>query len=161
LVRDSKIIDFKLALNFAKGNDEFLTPLGLRKGLKTLFNDYPFPAELKAESLPDIQAYYQDLSRRYGYTVEVPRHVLSLQSAELIERNKLEEAEKMLFYMQERYPKSADVYWRLGNIAMQRGELEKARDLYKKMLTVMSGDVGMIKSKIALVEKKIAEKRKR
>ena len=121
-----------------------------------MFNDYPFPPELEVNNLEDILAVYEKLSKQYGFKVDVPAQVLTIQSDNLMEKRKIVEAKSVLSYILEKYPYSADAYWRLGNLSLRTGHLEEVRDYLRKSLEILTDDVGMIKSRLEMVEKRIA-----
>ncbi len=51
LVKEKGGRDFEFHQNFIPNNDEFIQPLGLRTGLKSLFKEYPFPEEKEIAGL--------------------------------------------------------------------------------------------------------------
>jgi uncharacterized protein len=148
---------FQLGLNFIEGNDEFISPLGLRKGIKTLFQNYPFPENVKVNTLNDILTHYKKLSDEYGFEVDVPDLVLSQQSDKLSQVQKINQALEIWQYMLEKYPNSGNALWRLANYHQNEGDLIKAKGYYGKMLDSMGSDVGMIKNMFDLVNKMINE----
>ena len=148
---------FSLALNFIEQNDEFLQPLGIKKGLKELFSDYPFPEEREVEELDDVISFYKELSQRYGYEVDPPEHVLTVQSDKLMERGKMAEVVSILEYAMEHYPRAANSYFRMSNILFRGGELEPARDYLKKAVELIPFDSGMLSSRLARLERRINE----
>jgi len=150
--------DFDLILNFIQGNDEFLQPLGLKKGLKTLFNDYPFPENMKVETLDDILAYYQRLSQQYGFDVDAPELVLTHYGADhLMETGRIDEAMTILKYNMKKHPQAANAYWRMANIDLRAGNLENARGYLEKMVELVPFDNAMIRSRLSNVQKRINE----
>ncbi len=150
--------DFTLALNFIEGNDEFLQPLGLRKGLNTLFTDYPFPENIKVETLDDILVHYERLSEKYGFNVDAPEHILTSRGADhLLENGKTDEAVMILKYNMKKYPQAANAYWRMANIDLRSGNLENAKGYLEKMVELVPSDNAMIRSRLCMVEKRINE----
>ena len=157
IIKRTNPAEFKLSLNFIEGNDEFISPMGLRKGLKTLFDDYPFPQDIKVEKLDNILAYYRKLSEKYGFEVDIPELILTFQSDNLKEKGNVDEAVVILDYMIEKYPYSANGYWRLGNISQISGNLQQAREYYRKVLEVHPNDVDIVRSRLSMIERKINE----
>ena len=150
--------DFTLSLNFIEGNDEFLQPLGLRKGLKALFIAYPFPENSKVEMLADILGHYDRLSKKYGFNVDAPEHILTSRGADhLMENGKIDEAVTILKYNMKKYPYAANAYWRMANIDLRAGNLEKAKGYLEKMVELLPFDNAMIRSRLSMVEKRINE----
>jgi predicted alpha/beta superfamily hydrolase/thioredoxin-like negative regulator of GroEL len=147
---------FSLVLNFIPGNDEFLQRLGLREGLKKLFESYPFPEKRPVEKLDDILAFYRELSQEYGFEAEPPELVLTVQGDGLMERGKVREVIEILKYTMERYPRAANSYIRMANILMENGDLENARDYLQKTVERVPHDSGMLRSRLVALEKRIA-----
>jgi len=148
--------DFTLALNFIEGNDEFLQPLGLRKGLKILFKDYPFPETIKVETLDDILGHYEKLSQKYDFNVDAPEHILTSRGADhLMEKGKIDDAVTILKYNMKKYPQAANAYGRMANIDLRAGNMEKARGYLEKMVELVPSDNAMIRSRLSMVEKRI------
>ena|GEM_PF-466107 len=156
LVRELDLTDFRLHLNYIKDNDEFIQPLGLRAGLKAMFQDYPFPENREVNGLDDIQDFYRGLSAVYGFPVDPPEHVLSMQTYGLLNRGKRAEALDVVKYLQANYPRSANAYMILANLYQQDGDLEKALEAYRKMVEILPSDVGMIQSRIETLERRVS-----
>jgi predicted alpha/beta superfamily hydrolase len=152
---------FRLITDYIRDNDEFLTPLGFHKGIKSLFNDYPFPEGMQVDALQDILGFYTRLSKEYGFTVDVPDHVLTMQSDSLMDRGKTDEMLEVLHFMLEADPRSTNALWRLGNHSERIGELEKAVETYQRMIKFMGSDAGMITGRIEQLKKKIEARRKK
>ncbi len=156
LVRDLDLPDFRLHLNYIQDNDEFIQPLGLRRGLKAMFQDYSFPEDKEVNGLVDIQDFYRGLSAVYGFPVDPPEHVLSMQTYGLLNRGKRAEALEVVKYVQANYPRSANAYMILANLYQQDGELESALDALRKMVEILPSDVGMIESRIETLERRVS-----
>jgi tetratricopeptide (TPR) repeat protein len=146
---------FSLTLNFIAGNDEFLQRLGLREGFKKLFEDYPFPENRKVEGLDDVLSFYRELSVRYGFEVDPPEHVLTVQGDRLMEHGNINAVMDILRYTMVRYPDAANSYFRMANILLREGELEEARTYLQKTLERVPFDNGMIRSRLEQLETQI------
>jgi predicted alpha/beta superfamily hydrolase len=123
--------------DFLNENTDFISPTGVKEGLKTLFKGYPFPGTLTVGGLGDIRAYYADLSKRMGFDIDIPEHVLAMQSDNLVQKGKIEKALEILHFTEKKYPTSANAVWRLANIYRSRGERAKAIGYYKKCLKLI------------------------
>jgi predicted alpha/beta superfamily hydrolase len=156
LVGEMNIPGFRLHLNYIKDNDEFIQPMGLRSGLKAMFLDYPFPEDREVNGLDDILGFYEELSKAYGFPVDAPEHVLSMQTYGLLDRGRRGEAVEVLKYTQAHYPRSANAYMIFANLYMEDGELEKALDSYKRMIEILPSDVGMIQGRIDMLERRVS-----
>ena len=143
---------FSLELNFREHHDEFIQPFGLREGIKKLFVDYPFPEDLVIEGLKDIAAYYGKLSAEYGFSIDVPEHVLTIQSDKLTDRGKTEEALAIWHYMIDHYPRPGNAYWRLANYHRERENKELAIEYFKKLIDLYP-DVAMARRYLEELEK--------
>lgn len=115
-------------------NGDFLAPSGLRQGLTLLFDGYEFPSGVGVTSLAEIAAHYDGLSERYGYDVVIPDLVLAMQSDNLVQSGRSDEAIETLEYLVELYPHSLNGYWRLAGIYRERGEIDRAIHYYRKCL---------------------------
>jgi len=152
LVDTTQPAGFTLELDFREHHDEFLQPFGLREGIKKLFVDYPFPEDLVIEGLKDIAAYYGKLSAEYGFSIDVPEHVLTIQSDKLTDRGKTEEALAIWKYMIDNYPHPGNAYWRLANYYRERGNKELAIEYFKKLIDLYP-DVAMARRYLEELEK--------
>jgi predicted alpha/beta superfamily hydrolase len=127
---------FAYRLDVVEENGDFLAPTGLREGLTLVFRGYEFSATAEAASLAEIEKYYAGLSRHYGYDVAIPDMVLAMQSDNLAQSGRVDEAIEMLERLVAIYPASLNGWWRLGGIYRERGETEKAIHCYRKCLEV-------------------------
>lgn len=155
IAEKSGLKGFRIELNYIPENDEFVTPLGIRTGLKELFIDYPFPEDRKVESLDDILSFYQELSAEYEYAVDAPDHVLTIASDTLEREGKQKEMLRILQYMLDKNPSSGNALWRLGNHSERMGELEKAAEYYSQIIKYLGSDVGMIEKRLDHILKMI------
>jgi len=128
--------EFEWKLEVVEENGDFLAPTGLREGLTLLFSAYEFPADTGIASLADIEVYYTELSERYEYEVAIPDMVLTVQSDNLAQNGRVDEAIEMLERLVVLYPHSLNGWWRLAGIYRERGETERALHYYRKCLEV-------------------------
>lgn len=155
IVKGAGLKGFRLMFNYISEKDDFITPLGLKTGLKELYINYPFPEDLEVRSLDEILFYYKNLSKEYGYDVDAPDLVLTMQSDKLQEKGIQKEMLRILNYMLDRNPTSGNALWRLGNYFEDSGELEKAVDYYQRMIDFMGSDTGMIQDRLNHIRKMI------
>jgi len=156
LVDTTQPAGFTLELNFREYHDEFIQPFGLREGIKKLFADYPFPKDMVVESIRDIAAYYGEMSAKYGFSIDVPEHVLTIQSDKLSERGKTEEAVAIWHYMIDHYPRPGNAYWRLANYHRELENNELAIEYFKKLIDLYP-DVAMARKYLEELEKEEKE----
>jgi hypothetical protein len=155
IAKKGRVTGFRLELNYISEKDDFITPLGLKTGLKELFINYPFPEDLEVRSLEEILSYYKNLSKEYEYNVDAPDLVLTMQSDKLQEKGLNNEMIRILNYMLDRNPTSGNALWRLGNYCEESGELEKAAEYYQRMIDFMGSDTGMIQDRLNYIHKMI------
>jgi len=158
-VQDARCEGFRLELEFLPDSNEFLVPFKIRDGLRELFDGYAFPDDAAVESLDDILAHYRKLSADYGFEVDVPEHVLTVQSDSLMQRGRTDEMLRVLHYMLESNPSSANALWRLGNHHEHLGELEQAVACYERMIAALGSDAGMVRRRVDELERRINEQR--
>ncbi len=128
--------EFEWKVEVVEENGDFLAPSGLREGLTLLFSAYEFPVDIELASLAEIEAYYAELSERYGYEVAIPDMVLAMGSDNLAQSGRVDEAIEMLERLVALYPASLNGWWRLAGIYRERGEIERALHYYRKCLEV-------------------------
>lgn len=159
LIEEKKPQEFKLVLNYLPENNDFISPTGLREGIKTLFFKYLIPKNQRIENLSDITVYYNDLSQELGFEVDIPGHVLTTQSDNLASENKEKEAVEIYHYMIKTNSQVANAYWRLASISIRDEDYNSAKDYLGKMMEVIEGDIGMIKQRYDFVIKKLEEQK--
>ncbi len=128
--------EFEWKVEIVEENGDFLAPSGLREGLTLLFDAYEFPADVGVVSLTEIQAYYAELSQRYGYHVAIPDMVLAMGADNLTQSDRTDEAIEMLEYLVSLYPHSLNGWWRLAGVYRERGDIGRAIHYYRKCLEV-------------------------
>ena len=135
IVENRKRSDFTLIVNTIEDReDDVVPPPGLRKGLKIYFKEYKFPGEIEIGGLEDLNQYYQNLSQKYGYEVDIPEFTLVRQGDKLEERGKLEEAKIVFEYIVEKYPHDLNSYARLADLHRRWGNYDLAIQYYEQFL---------------------------
>jgi predicted alpha/beta superfamily hydrolase len=147
---------FRFKLEIREPSGYFITPLPFKEGLRMLFQGHKLPENFQIDSLKDIVGYYETLSDKYGFAVDVPTHMLTFEGAKLSQQRKTQEAIEVFEYQLSLYPKSLNALWQLGESYRGMGEFEKARDYYKKFLEIRDIDVAMIHHRLNQVERIIA-----
>jgi tetratricopeptide (TPR) repeat protein len=136
IVDEGKRKGFSLILN-PLGEDEAddrIPSPGLKKGLKAFFKRYNFPGNKEIDGLEDLIRYYQDLSKEYGYEIDLPEFTLIKQGDKLQERKKYEEARKMFEYVEEHYPQNLNSYHRLAELHRIEGNYDRSIRYYERFL---------------------------
>jgi predicted alpha/beta superfamily hydrolase/Flp pilus assembly protein TadD len=156
LLATEKPDGFRYEVEFREPSGYFIPPLPFRESFRMLFAGHKLPDDFQTNTIDDIIAYYEKLSDQYGFHVDPPSHMLTFEGAKLSRQGKSNEAQALFEYQLSLNPKSLNALFQLGEIHLQRGQLEKAREYYKAFLDIRDIDVAMIKSRLAMVEKMIA-----
>lgn len=107
------------------------------EGLQFLFSDWKFPgAKLKDATFQDVEAYYDQLSEKYGYKVEIPVMVLVELGNEMIKKNKIDEALEILKYNVKLYPGEPTAHFNLGLAYETKGAIELAVQHIQKAVEI-------------------------
>jgi len=135
VVEEGKKNDFTLIVNqLEKTELNIISSPRLRSGLETYYKDYKIPQELQINGLEDLQEYYQNLSQKYGYDVDIPEFTLVRQGDKLYERGKLNEAKIVFEYIVEKYPHDLNSYARLADLHRKWGNYDLAIKYYEQLL---------------------------
>jgi len=135
VVEKGKKRDFSLIINqLVKRESGIISSPRLREGLEIFFKDYRFPQDIQINGLEDLKAYYQNLSQKYGYEVDVPEFTLVRQGDRLDERGQLEAAKIVFEYIVEKYPNDLNSYARLADLHRRWGNYELAIQYYEELL---------------------------
>lgn len=127
--------DFTLLVNqLEKRESNIISSPRLREGLETFFKDYKFPQDLQINGLGDLKVYYKNLSKKYGYDVDIPEFTLVRQGDKLDERGKLNEAKIVFEYIVEKYPHDLNSYARLADLHRRWGNYDLAIKYYEQLL---------------------------
>jgi tetratricopeptide (TPR) repeat protein len=124
--------------------------------LKTLFSGYQLPKDIIIGRLDDIKKYYQILSEKLGYPVNISDRILTEAGERLREDGNNEEVKRILEYTLELYPKSLDGLFRLAQMNVSEGKFEKAKELYVEFLKIRPQEA-IVQNKLKSVEKIINE----
>jgi tetratricopeptide (TPR) repeat protein len=143
---------FDLRLNDISGNDEFIVPLGLKKGLRALFADYYVPPDRHYGSLAEIETFYAGLSERYGFDVAPAEWIMTKSADALIEQKEYAKAVEMLEYQTLLYPNMLNGWWRLAGVAAEQGETARAIELYRKCVEINPSVKNFVERRIKALE---------
>ena len=135
VVEKRKRSDFTLIINqLVKRESGIISSPRLRERLEAFCKDYGFPQDIQINGLEDLKAYYQNLSQKYGYEVDVPEFTLVRQGDKLEERDKLKEAKIVFEYIVEKYPHDLNSYARLADLHRRWGNYDMAVQYYDQLL---------------------------
>jgi len=135
--------------------DPAIPPPGLREGLKEFFKEYSLPEEVEIAGLEDIEAYYQALSRDYGYEIDIPERTLIMQADDLQRKLRSDEAEAIYEYVVTRYPHNLDSYMRLAEMHRRMGDYDRSIEYYEEFLARRPEP--MIQSRLDELRKYVSE----
>ncbi len=124
--------DFKWQVKLIK--DEGHVPYNsVYEGLPFVFSDWKYPREkLKEATFREVKAYYNQLSKKYGYNVEVPVMVLVNLGNDMVRKNKVNEALEVLKYNVKLYPGDPRAQFYLGLAYEKKGDITLAVKHIKK-----------------------------
>ena len=121
---DSNLI-WKLDVLENEGHVPFIS---LYNALKFIFPDYSLSDEkIKEFDFNQLEAYYKDLSKRYGCELEIPSSMLFEFAFKFMPEKDYDKVIEVLLKYTEIYPYSDSVYMRLGQIYYLKGEIEKSK----------------------------------
>ena len=108
----------------------------LVEGLRNLFDGWKITKRLTEDSFPEIRAQVEGRLARFGVPGDLPEDALKDLGGTLVGEKKYGKAVEVLQYRAQCYPRSADAQVGLGDAYRQDGQKEKARDCYRKALTL-------------------------
>ncbi len=105
--------------------------------LHTLYPDFnPFNPRENLESLDKVTQHFDRLSTRYGYAIKAPISVLFNLGFHTILSKNLIAAEEIFQYAIEVYPEGKESYLGMGLVYRAQGQLERAKIMIEKALTI-------------------------
>ncbi len=136
---------------------KFISSLGVRSGLKTIFADYPLKENTEINGLTDLKNHFLNLSQIYDYQVEIPEHFLVTQYDKLKDQRKTREATEILDFILQQNPQSGNGLWRKVNVHIDNGNLPEAIECLEMMMKNMGSDSGMIRGRVDRLKKMMTE----
>jgi hypothetical protein len=88
---------------------------GLFAGLEFVFVDWKLPPEVAAAGPEEIRAYYEWLSRDYGFATGIPEQAVLSAASSLLWQNGEKAASEVLQFIAREYPSSPDALALLGS----------------------------------------------
>ncbi|MFG1691173.1 alpha/beta hydrolase-fold protein [Gemmatimonadota bacterium] len=125
---------FRWRIDIQEPTGLFLPPVGIRAGLRDLFQAYPLPTDSRITGLPDLQDHYGRLSDLYGFTVDPPDLVLTLNGADLSRAGEHEVALDIFLELHRLYPASMNGVWQLAHVYRELGDTATAIGYYEECL---------------------------
>jgi len=121
---------YKFENFFIDENHATMPYIGLIKGLRFNFSDWRIPEEIVMKGLDAVDLYYENLSEKYGVNVEASEALLNYMGYNT--KGGLETAIRIFKTNVERHPNSPNVYDSLGEAYENNGQLDLAKENYKK-----------------------------
>jgi len=105
-------------------------------GLRKIYAGWQIPRDpgtgAIAGGMKEVEAHFNNLSQKFGYTVPVPEPVINQVGYQLLFGEQVEDAVAAFKSNIERYPNSANVYDSLAEAYERSGRIELATPLYEK-----------------------------
>ena len=109
------------------------------EGLQFVFSDWKYPRErLKEATFREVKTYYNQLSEKYGYNIEIPVMVLINLGNDMVSKNKVDEALEIHKYNVKLYPNNTMPHFYLGLAYEKNGEIALAVKHIKKAVELDS-----------------------
>ncbi len=115
------------------GSIPFLT---ISDSIKFIFSDWQLTNAIAMEGIDAINNHYQNRSKKYGFTTQIPEATLNLVGYQLLQAGENKKAIDVFKYNVELYPNSANVYDSLGDAFKAQGLKKKALKSYKKAVSI-------------------------
>jgi predicted alpha/beta superfamily hydrolase len=104
----------------------------LYEELQLLYSDWQMPNDLFQGGLKAVKSFYDDLSRKYGYAVDVPESAYSGLATYVYNQVSTEAAVGVAQLYVQAYPESSLAYFLLGRFHHLSGAFEEAKKDYEK-----------------------------
>jgi len=100
--------------------------IGQTQAYRNLYNKFLCPKKVISQGLSDIEVFYKELSKKYGYQIKPTYRSVNQAGYLALSRNNIDEAIKIFKKNVSRYPYKADGYDSLADGLEANGELNKA-----------------------------------
>ncbi len=120
-------------------NGEHVPPDALVEGLRALFQGWKITSPLTESSFAEIRAQVDGRLEKFGVPGKIDEEALKGLGDSLLGEKKFVRALEVLEYRAASYPQSADAQVGLGDGYRQSGNLDKARECYKRALVIAPG----------------------
>ena len=131
LTRKAKSLNWKLH-KFEDEDHGTVPLLSLLEGLKYIYPDWRLSDQYAYKGVKAIKNHYADLSKRYGYHIQVTEATLNAIGYQFLGSSEKNKAIKVFIYNTELYPNSANVYDSLGDAYDSKGDTTSAIINYQK-----------------------------
>jgi tetratricopeptide (TPR) repeat protein len=111
----------------------FVPSLELKQPLRTIFGGFYPPQEAALNSLPDIQAYYGEAGKRFGFEVDPPAFFLAIKSDEFSRAGRAAASREVLEYSLSLRPEDTNASFRLANLLLGAWDLDQAEAIFRRL----------------------------
>jgi len=111
----------------------FVPSLELKQSLRTIFAGFYPLQETALNSLADIQAYYREVSRRFGFELDPPAFFLAIKSDDFSRAGRTAAAREVLEYSLDLRPEDTNAAFRLANLFFGAWDLNQAEAIFRKL----------------------------
>jgi len=108
----------------------------LYEGLKSLYADSIMPNDVLPGGWPAVEAFYRDLSKRYGYPVEIPESAYGRMVIQLARADRQQDALELAKLWVKKFPRSSWPIFQLGARHLRLGDPAQARTCYERALQI-------------------------
>ncbi|UCE58526.1 MAG: tetratricopeptide repeat protein [Phycisphaerales bacterium] len=107
---------------------------GLYMGLETLYAHWRIPNGLMDQGVDALEGHFTNLSREFGYDIEIPEYTLNALGYRLLNRDRIDQAIAVFQRNVQTYPDACNVYDSLGEAYLVNRDYDRAEANYKKAL---------------------------
>ncbi len=122
------------ALEIPDEGHNYVPYKAIYEGLKSAYSDWTMPAEVLQDGMEGIKTFYNNLSEKYGYPIDVPESAYFNLANYVYNQVSTEAAVNISKLYVEAYPDSSFANYRLGRFYQLMGELELAIKCYQKAI---------------------------
>ncbi len=119
-------------MNFIIEDHNTIPHIAIGKGLRYIFSDWMVSNDVIQAGLDAVDEHYAKVSEKYGMEIEANEGLLNMMGYTFLQNENSEESIKIFKANIERNPDSANVYDSLGEAYETIGQLELAKEYYKK-----------------------------
>ena len=101
-------------------------------GLEFLYSDWRLPDDIAGKGIDEIKNHYSNLSRKFGYTIDIPEPFINRQGYLLMGQGEIKQAIELFEYNVKMFPNSNNVYDSMGEGYESNGQFKLALKYYKK-----------------------------
>jgi hypothetical protein len=138
----------------------------LYEGLKSIYYDWKIPNDLLTGGIKAIESFYNELSKKYGYPIDVPEYAYSNLANYVYNQVSTEAAVEISVLYVDNYTESSFAHYKLGRFLHLADDLNAAKKSYQRAIKFEnktsnpdSERLIMYKINLQKVEKDIKEKK--